>query len=66
MKSPISVNDGFDQHGAARMSTDATQQIAAPFTEAANDDEFHRNPLWLVAGAMALLFGILACLVAAG
>jgi hypothetical protein len=50
---------------APPISTDATQQVAAPFTEAANDDEFDGNPLWLVAGAMGLLFGLLACFVVA-
>jgi hypothetical protein len=58
--------DRSNQHDAAQLSTDAMQQIAAPFAEAANDGEFYRNPLWLVAGAFALLFTLLACLVASG
>jgi hypothetical protein len=46
--------------------SDAAPQVAAPFAEAANDDDFYRNPLWMVVGAMACLFTILACLVASG
>jgi hypothetical protein len=63
MNSPTPVTDRSDQH-PAQISTDTMQQIAAPFAEAANDGEFYRNPLWLVAGAMAFLFGILAMLIA--
>jgi hypothetical protein len=29
-------------------------------------NDFYRDPLWLVAGALALLFALLACLTAAG
>ena len=64
MNSPTPVTDRSDQHPALQNSTDTMQQIAAPFAEAANDGELYRNPLWLVAGAMACLFGILALLIA--
>jgi hypothetical protein len=35
-------------------------------SEAANDSDFNRDPLWLVAGAMGLLFALLACMTVAG
>jgi hypothetical protein len=66
MSSPTPFTDRSDQHDSPQPATDAMQQIAAPFAEAANDGEFYRNPLWLVAGAMGLLFALLACLTAAG
>lgn len=66
MNSLTPLNNRSDQHDARQISTDAIQQIAAPFAEAANDADFYRNPLWLVVGAMACLFTLLACLMAAG
>jgi hypothetical protein len=66
MNSQTPVTVGSDQHEAQLSSTDTMQQIAAPFAEAANDGEFYRNPLWVVVGAFALLFTLLACLVVSG
>jgi hypothetical protein len=66
MNSPTPLTERSEPHDAAQLSTDRMQQIAAPFAEAANDGDFYRNPLWLVAGAMGLLFALLACLAAAG
>lgn len=61
-----SVMDTSDPRRAAPTPTDAVQQIAPPFAETANDSEFDANPLWMVAIALACLFTLLACLVAAG
>ncbi|HKR37519.1 MAG TPA: hypothetical protein VJT10_21935 [Steroidobacteraceae bacterium] len=66
MRSPTPDIDRSDQHGIQQIATDVVQHIAAPFAEAANDDEFYRNPLWIVVGAFGFLFAILACLVASG
>ena len=66
MNSPTPINARFDQRHVSRTPPDAMPHIAAPFAEAANDGDFYRSPLWLVAGALALLFALLACLVVAG
>jgi hypothetical protein len=66
MNFPTPVTESSDRHDAAQISTDAMQQIAAPFSEAANDADFYRNPLWVVVGAFGLLFTLLALLVASG
>jgi hypothetical protein len=66
MSSPTPLPDRSDPPAAMPTLSDAAPHIAAPFAEAANDDEFYRNPLWLVVGACACLFAILACLVASG
>lgn len=66
MSSPTPLADQSDQPHIQQVAADAVQHIAAPFAAAANDGEFYRNPLWLVAAAMGCLFTILACLVASG
>jgi hypothetical protein len=66
MNSPTPLPDRSDQHAASQTSADAVRQVAVPFAEAANDDDFYRNPLWIVAFALASLFAILACLAASG
>jgi hypothetical protein len=66
MSFPTRLPDRSDEHTDLLTVSDVAPQIAAPFAEAANDVEFYRNPLWLVVGAMALLFALLACLVASG
>ena len=66
MNSLTTLPDRSDQHAATPVLSDAAPQVAEPLGEAANDDDFYRNPLWMVAVAMACLFAILACLVASG
>lgn len=66
MNSATSVIDRADQHDAPQPSTDAVPLIAAPSAEAADDGDFYSNPLWMVVGALACLFTLLACLVASG
>jgi hypothetical protein len=66
MSYPTRLPDRSDEHTDMLIVSDAAPQVAAPFAEAANDDDFYRNPLWLVVGAMAVLFTVLACLVASG
>jgi hypothetical protein len=53
-------------HASQLNHTRHVMNSPTPLAEAANDREFYRNPLWLVAGAMGLLFALLACLTAAG
>jgi hypothetical protein len=66
MNSPAPLPNRSDQRAAEQTSVDAVSHIVAPFAEAANDGDFYRNPLWMVAGALACLFALLACLVASG
>lgn len=66
MSYPTRLPDRSNEHTDMLAVSDVAPQVAAPFAEAANDDEFYRNPLWPVVGATALLFAILACLVVSG
>jgi len=64
MNSPDPLSDRSGPYAAEHISPDDVPHIAVPFTEAANDGDFYRNPMWEVALAMACLATILVCLVA--
>ena len=66
MNYPISPRDRSGRHAASQIVVDTTRQIATPYETAANDEAFDRNPLWMIAGAFACLFIILALLLASG
>jgi hypothetical protein len=85
MNSPAPLPDRSIHDATAQTLADTVQQIAAPFTEAANDpvaehyrpeseprveqegdDDFLRNPLWMVVAASAFLFAFLAAAVTFG
>lgn len=64
MNSPDPLSDRSGPYAAEHISPDDVPRIAAPFTEAANESDFYRNPLWDVTLALACLATILVCLMA--
>ncbi len=64
MKSSNPLSDPSGPYAAEHISPDDVPHIAAPFTEAANDSQFYRNPLWEVTLALACLAAIFVCLMA--
>ncbi len=65
MNSLSTVHDSADDQGAsAPGSANAGTGAEAGSVSASSDDD--RNPLWLIAGAMALFFAVTAAFLAAG
>jgi hypothetical protein len=64
VNSPDPLAERAGPYASEHISPDEVPHIAVPFTEAAKEREFYRNPLWEVTLALACLATILVCLIA--